>query len=247
MQTWDDERRIKKTNRHEINALKDELKLQAKIMAGMLATFWGAYLVNNVWLGDWVSRNLAIKSGTLSGLLGTMITPFLNISVPGAIMSSLMLLFLGWWVMLRDTRDFIVVHLAAMFSSGLALWLFADGAIRWVGWGGVAFGMAGYLMSSGIFERRWGSIISSGLAIALLGGLVSSMLVPGVAMGWAGLAGGFLGGVGSAAYLAKRRKKIADPIDLVGSPREHAKVQFDFSDDDAFSHLEAESRAVRRG
>ena len=46
--------------------------------------------------------------------------------------------------------------------------------------------------------------------------------------------------------MGKRRKKSADPVDLVGSVREEAKVRFDFGDeDDAISPLQAESRALR--
>ncbi len=246
MRTQEDERQIKKTNKQEIAALRAELVLQAKIMASMLGIFWGTYLVNNVWLDNWIGQNLAIQAGSFSGALGVLLTPFLHVSPWHVVSSSAALLFLGWWVMLRDTRDFFVVHIMAMLSSGALLWAFDDTSMRWFGWGGVAFGMAGYLMTSGIFERRWGSIISSVIAIALLGGLVSSALVPGAVMGYTGVLGGLLGGVASAAFLGKRRKKIADPIDLVGSPMKQAEVKFDFGDeDDAISHLQAQSRAIR--
>lgn len=247
MQTEAEKKSSQKLKQNEVQAIKAELKTQAKIMFSMLGVFWGTYLVNNVWLDNWIGQHIAIKSGTLSGLLGVVATPFLHTSIPHLIGSSIALLFLGWWVMMRDTRDFFVVHLAALVTSGAALWMFDGSEARWFGWGGIAFGMAAYLMTSGIFERRWISILSSLAAIALLGGVMfSALAVPGAIAGYAGVAGGALGGVAAAAYLGKRRKKIEDPVDLVGNYKEEAEVEFDFGEeDDAISHLQAESQRLR--
>lgn len=216
MRTLDQERFVKKTNRSEIAAIKRELKLQASIIGTFLATFSGLYFFNNVLTDGWLTRTVGLEAWSLTGLLGLVLTPFMNISFLHLIVSSILLVVLGWWVMLRDTRDFFVVHLMAMLGSGVMVWLFEASNMRWAGWGGVAFGMIGYLLTAGLFERRWGTILSSLVAVMTLGSFTFSALMPGAGGSWFGLAGGLLGGVLSAAYLGWRRKKVADPADLIG-------------------------------
>lgn len=217
MKTMEDERAHKVIVKNEMKLIKAELKLQVKVLLGFLATFWGVYLVNNVWLNNWLGRHLALEGRSLEGLLGFIATPFMHLSVGQTIASSIMLVVLGWWVMLRDTRDFFLVHLLAMLGCGAGIWLFEPGMMRWFGWGGVAMGMAGYLLTSGLFERRIGTILSSLAALLVLGLPTLSILLPGGASGsWYGVTGGFLGGVVAAAFLGWRRRKVADPADYLG-------------------------------
>lgn len=216
MKTLEDDRAHKVIVRNEIKHIKAELALQVKILGAFLATFWGVYLVNNVWLNNWIGRNIALEGRSLSGVLGFLATPFMHLSTGHVIASSILLVVLGWWVMLRDTRDFFLVHILAMLGCGAGVWLFEPGAMRWFGWGGVAMGMAGYLLTSGIFERRISTILSSVVAMFLIGSPVLFSLMPGVANSWWGVSGGFFGGVLAAAFLGWRRRKVADPADYLG-------------------------------
>ena len=70
-------------------------------------------------------------------------------------------------------------------------------------------------LTAGFFERRWGTILSSLLAVFLLGGSVLAALVPGATTSFVGVAGGLLGGVLSAAYLGWSRRKNANPDNLI--------------------------------
>lgn len=217
MRTLDQERFTKKINRAEGAAIKRELSLQAVIMAVFLAIFWGGYLVNNVLLDGWLSRHLVLQARTLEGLFGAFLTPFMHVNAFHVIGSSILLLFLGWWVMLRDTRDFFLVHFAALLGSGAMVWLFESGNIHWHGWGGIAFGMAGYLLTAGLFERRWATMLSSLVAMFVIGGWVAtSIFVPGSVGSWYGVMGGLLGGVATSAFLGWRRRDEEDPEDLIG-------------------------------
>ena len=218
MKTLNQERFIKKLNRTEVEGIKGELKVQGGIMAFILTLFWGGYLLNNVILDGWISRNLVLQARSFEGLIGAFITPFMHLSVWHVLGSSILLLVLGWWVMLRDTRDFLLVHLTSLLGCGMLVWLFETSSTHWHGWGGIAFGMAGYLLTAGIFERRWTTILSSLVAMLFIGGWVlGTIFNPAAAGSWIGLMGGLFGGVLASAFLGWRRKKEPDPEDYLGS------------------------------
>ena len=89
---------------------------------------------------------------------------------------------------------------------------------RWAGWGGILMGMLGYLVTTGFFERRWHSILSSVVAIILFGVPLLTLITTGFMAGsWVGCMGGLLGGVLTAAFLGWRRRKQEDPEDYLGS------------------------------
>ena len=217
MRTLEEERSHNVLVRNEWKHIKQELKLQVGVIVTWLTAFWGVYLVNNVMFDNWIGMRLALEARSLDGLLGLLATPFLHLNMGSLIASSILLVVLGWWVMLRDTRDFFLVHLVSMLTCGAAVWLFEPSTIRWFGWGGVAMGMAGYLLTNGLFERRIGTILSSLVAMAVLGAPVMSAVTPGAGGSWVGIVGGVLGGVLSAAFLGWRRKKKADPEDYLGN------------------------------
>lgn len=211
MRTMEEERAHNVLVRNEVKHIWWELKLQAGILGSWLAGIWGLYALNNGLLDNWIGQNFALKARSLDGLLGVLLTPFLSLTYEQAIFSSVCVLFLGWWVMLRDTRDFFVVHLTSMLTVGGAVWLFEADGTRWFGWGGIAMGMIGYLLTAGIFERRWPTILSSLAALIVLALPATFAMIPGVAQSWVAMVAGFLGGVISAAFLGSRRKASADP------------------------------------
>lgn len=238
MRTLEEERAHKVLVGNEWKHIKMELKLQVGILVTWLATFWGVYLVNNVWFDNWIGMKLALEARSFDGLLGLLATPFLHLTWDSLIVNSILLVVLGWWVMLRDTRDFFMVHLTSMLTCGALVWLFEPSMVRWFGWGGVAMGMAGYLLTSGLFERRLATILSSLAAMAVLGTPVLAAITPGVANSWWGMAGGLLGGVMTAAFLGwrRRRSRNPDPEDYLGDrlPSASELAGFDKKSDTVF-------------
>ena len=217
MRTLEEERAHGVAVRNEWTHIKRELKLQVALLAGLIGTIWALYAVNHVFTNQWLSQHMTVRPRELQGLWGLLVTPFLHMTPAHAIASSIMILFVGWWAMMRDTRDFILVHLVALLTSGAALWAFEPRMANWHGWGGIAMGMAGYLTTKGLFERRWHTVLSSLVAIALLAIPLFGILMPGGAAGsWAGCFGGFAGGVVTAAFLGWRRRRHEDPEDYLG-------------------------------
>lgn len=218
MRTLEEERAHNVLVDNEVKHIKKELKLQAFIFAGLLSTIWGTYLLNNVFTDRWIAKNLTILPRALEGIPGMFISPFVHLDLKHAIVCSIGAVVLGWWVMLRDTRDFLLVHLIALLTSGVAMWLFELQNSHWFGWGGILMGMIGYLMTTGFFERRWHAWMTSGAALFLFGLPVLVMMFTGAMAGsWVGCMGGLLGGALTAAFLGWRRRKEEDPEDYLGN------------------------------
>jgi membrane associated rhomboid family serine protease len=112
------------------------------------------------------------------------------------------LIVLGWLVMLRRTRDFIVVTLVSVLVSGLGIWLFGGANTIHLGASGVIFGLLGALLARAYFERSW---VALGLAIVaglLYGGMLWGVLPGAPGVSWLGHFFGFVGGVLAARLLA---------------------------------------------
>jgi membrane associated rhomboid family serine protease len=109
--------------------------------------------------------------------------------------ATLALLALGWLVMLRSTRGFLAVAAIAALTAGLGTWLIGGAATVHLGVSGVLFGLLGFLLSRGVFEKKLLSILGSVLGVLAFGGVLRG-LFPGTAgISWEGHLFGFLGGI----------------------------------------------------
>ena len=168
------------------------LKNQAAVLGGTLAVFWAVFVVNLLLGGSLLS--LGVIPRTMTGLRGILFAPFLHVSLSHIVANSIPFVALGWMVMLRDDRHFIPVTLAGIVGSGLTAWLLgAPGSVH-IGASGVIFGYLGFLMLSGWYARRFGSILLSVVVTLVWGTLILGMMpgTPGVS--WQAHVGGFLGG-----------------------------------------------------
>ena len=150
-------------------------------------------LVNTL-SGHWLD-GLGVHPRTLSGLWGILFAPFLHVSWGHLLANTTSLLVLGWLVMLRRTRGFLAVAGIAALTAGLGTWLIGGAATVHVGVSGVIFGLLGFLLSRGIFEKKLLSILGSILGVLAFGGALRG-LFPGIAgISWEGHLFGFLGGI----------------------------------------------------
>ena len=171
----------------------------------MVTAFWVIFIATIVSGGALLS--LGVIPRTAIGLRGIVFAPFLHAGVNHLIANSIPFLILGWLVMLRDSRHFTYVTLAAMAGSGLLSWLLgAPGSVH-IGASGLIFGYLGFLMLSGWFARSLGSILLS-IAVTIVWGGVLLGLMPGEAgISWQAHIGGFLGGV----FAARQFRKSVSP------------------------------------
>ncbi len=169
------------------------VKSQVTVLSSALGVAWVTFVGTLLSGGALLAYGIVPR--TVLGLRGILFAPFLHANLNHLVANTIPFVLLGWLVMLRDSRHFGRVTVAAMLGSGLLSWtLGAPGSIH-IGASGVIFGYLGFLMVSGWYARTFASVaLSVGVTLAW-GSLVFGVLptVPGVS--WQGHLGGFIGGV----------------------------------------------------
>jgi membrane associated rhomboid family serine protease len=187
-----------------VSSVTRALKGQATVLGGTLAVMWGVFVVNFLLGGALLT--LGVIPRTTIGLRGILFAPFLHGSLSHLVANSIPFLVLGWMVMLRDERHFILVTVAGMVGSGLMAWLLGAPGTVHIGASGVIFGYLGFLMLSGWYARSFGSIVLSVIVTLVWGSLVLGMMPGAAGISWQSHVGGFLGGV-----LAARSFRLERP------------------------------------
>ncbi len=187
-----------------IATAREKLKPQVKVLGGALVLMWAVFVATL--LSGGALQSLGVIPRTTIGLRGILFAPFLHGSLAHLIANSIPFLVLGWLVMLRDSRHFLPVTVAAMLGSGVTAWLLgAPGSVH-IGASGVIFGYLGFLILSGWFARSLASILVSLLVIVLWGGMVLGVVPGQSGISWQAHLGGFLGGVLAARMFRFDRK-----------------------------------------
>lgn len=184
--------------------VRRHLLRHAVILGAIVAALW---LIE---LFDWLVLRgaldgLGIQPRTLGGLQAIVVAPWLHAGFGHLLANTIPLIVLGWFVMLRRTTDFFVVALAALLASGLGIWLFGGASTIHLGVSGVIFGLFGYLLARGYYERSIIAIVMAVLAFLIYGGMMWGMLPLQQGVSWQGHLFGFIGGV-SVAYWQVRSK-----------------------------------------
>jgi membrane associated rhomboid family serine protease len=188
----------------ELRSITRDIGRQAAIMFGLLALLWLIEIVNAL-VFDHNLIVYGIQPRTQEGLRGILFAPFLHGSWSHLIANSAPFLALGWLVLGRSVREFVIVTIAVMLTSGIGAWMFgASGSVH-VGASGVIFGYFGFLLARGIFDRRLTSILLSLIVGTVYGYLLIGVLPTQPSVSWQGHLFGFLGGV-LVAYILSRWK-----------------------------------------
>ncbi|MBO0350485.1 rhomboid family intramembrane serine protease [Phormidium pseudopriestleyi FRX01] len=192
-------------SRNNVKAIANTLKTQILILGGFVAIMWIVQILNL-----FLFRGNLLIYGVLprhpSTLRGILFMPFLHGGFPHLIANTVPFVTLGWFVMVREIRDFWVVTAVTMLVSGLGVWVF--GSTGWhIGASGLVFGYLGYLISRGFFERNIPSILLSIIVGILYGGIIVGVLPIQAGVSWEGHLFGLIGG-GIAAWWLSRRPAI---------------------------------------
>lgn len=182
--------------------VRRHLMRHAFILGVLVAVLWGIELI------DWLVLRgaldgLGIQPRTPGGLQAIVVAPWLHAGFGHLFANTIPLVVLGWFVMLRRTSDFFIVSLAALLASGLGIWLFGGASSIHLGVSGVVFGLFGYLLARGYYERSGVAIMLALVAFLIYGGMVWGMLPLQRGISWQGHLFGCLGGV-VVAYLQVR-------------------------------------------
>ena len=191
----------------ETKAIASELKTQAAILGGSVAIFWIVEIIDQIFFSKGMGLAVyGILPRNPMGLRGILFGPFLHGNFPHLIANTIPFLTLGWFIMLQETSDFLIVTAITAIVSGLGVWLFGAPGFH-IGASGVIFGYLGFLLLRGYFERSFAAIFFSVVVAFFYGSLIAGVLPGQVGISWEGHLFGFIGGVMAAKLMARRKKK----------------------------------------
>lgn len=189
------------------NEIGRTFKTQIIILGGFVLFIW---LLEAV---DWVLGGqmdaLGIRPRTMSGLRGILLAPVLHAGFGHVAANTVTFIVLGWFVMLRSLRTFILVTLIVVLVGGLGTWLIGPSYSVHLGASGLVFGYFGYLLMRGYFERSWNAVAWSLIVAVLYGGLIFGIVPGEIGISWQMHLFGFIGGGLAAYWLSKPTIKIS--------------------------------------
>jgi membrane associated rhomboid family serine protease len=191
-----------------MRALERAAKVQAAILFTLVLLAWILELVDRVAYGGTLDR-FGIQPREVGRLWGILVAPLLHVGWVHLASNTGPFIVLGWLVLLRGIRDFVVVSVCAILIGGLGVWIFGAANSIHVGASGVVFGYLGYLLARGYFERSvWSVVLAIGAGI--LYGSVLWGLVPGQSgISWEGHLFGLVGGVAAARLLVSSQRNVS--------------------------------------
>jgi len=144
-----------------------------------------------------------IQPRVLEGLRGVVLAPLLHGGIDHLLANTVGILVFGGLVVLRARSHFWMVTIVGAIASGMGTWLFGRPAVH-IGASGVVFAYFGYLLFTGLFERRMGSLLLSVGVFLIWGPTILGVLPAAGAVSWEGHLFGFIGGMLTAWVLAGR-------------------------------------------
>ena len=200
------------SNNTNWRSIGQELKSHAYILGGLILFMWLLEVTDQFIFGTGLDA-YGVRPWSINGLRGILFAPFLHAGFPHLIANTVPFLVLGWLVMIKQVRDFVMVTLIVMIISGLGIWVFGKPSSVHLGASSLIFGYFGFLLLRGYFERSPHSIFFSVIVAVLYGGLLWGVLPGQTGISWQGHLFGFVGG-GLAAYLMAERPSLNDGDDL---------------------------------
>ena len=150
---------------------------------------------------------LAVVPRRLDGLPGVLGMPFVHDSLGHLMANTVPLIVFGLMLVVRGLRYFLGVALVVALLGGLALWAFGRNAMH-IGASGVVFGLFGFLVVRGLYERRLTSIAVTVLVTFSYGASMLIGIVPTTGpISWEAHLFGLLAGIltARAAYALDKR------------------------------------------
>ncbi len=171
----------------------------------LLALMWLFEIVDQVFLSGDLDA-LGIRPREVGGLFGILTWPLLHGGWEHLFSNTTAILVLGPLATWSRPRDFVLVIVSSWMIAGAAVWAMAGGGSTHIGASGLAFGLLGYLMLRGIFERQVWSVVVSAVLLFMYGSVLFGMvpIVAGAGISWQGHLFGFLCGVAVASIYRNR-------------------------------------------
>jgi len=178
-----------------------EFSNQIKILGSFVILIWFIEIVDAFVFGQRLLDQYGIIPQDIAGLRGIFLAPFLHGSFAHVAANTMPFLILGWFIMLRGTKQFYLVSLIAALVGGLGTWLVGNPNSVHIGASGIVFGYLGFLLFKAYFERSVAAIFLSFTAAFLYGGVLIGILPLQRGISWEGHLFGFIGGIIAAKLL----------------------------------------------
>ena len=180
------------------------------LVVAMVGLMWILEIVDIA--ADHRLDNYGIHPRDVDGLAEILSAPFLHAGFGHLISNTVPFLAMGAAIALGGLLRVGLVTLIVAVVSGLGTWLIAASNSVHLGASGVVFGYATYLVSRGIFSRRFSELAVGVVVVAIWGVGLLQGLLPQERISWQAHLFGAIGGVVAASVLAGRREaKPAGP------------------------------------
>jgi len=181
------------------NAL-EESSLESHWIWNLKAIF---FIVCVCWVAYFLSyfisiSDYGIRPRSFIGLLGVITSPFLHGSLWHLIGNSLGLLVFGCAIAIIEKKMTVTI-LQIIILGGSATWIFARNANH-IGASGLIFGLFGYLLFLGYFQKKPKFIFISIFTLCCYGSMIFGVIPGNPGVSWEGHLFGFLAGVASAKW-----------------------------------------------
>jgi membrane associated rhomboid family serine protease len=172
-----------------------------------LGLMWVVFIVDVLVSSNFVRFGISPRAA--DGLDGIVWAPFLHVSFAHLLANSVPFAVLGSVVAVSRRARFLVVGVMTAIGSGLGVWLVSPTRSVTVGASGVVFGLFGYLLSRGLFDRKLSSVLIGVGSLVFYGGMLFGVLPNRAGVSWQAHLFGLFAGVGAAALLDGRSGRTA--------------------------------------
>lgn len=187
--------------------MKSAVIQRAAVLFGGLGLVWAVSLYAFADAGALYA--LALTPRRLDGLPGVISMPFVHGSWWHLIANTMSLIPLAAIVLFRGVRYYLVTVAWIILGGGLAVWLFGREAVH-VGASGVVFGLVGFLIVRGLYERALTSLMASLAVVLLYGGTIWGIVPQGGGVSWEAHLFGLLAGAATARiFVGRSARKTA--------------------------------------
>ena len=169
------------------------------LLIGLVVTIWAVELVN-VLMGHGLAV-YGIVPRKVIGLRGIPLSPFLHGSIQHTLSNTVPLLVLGGFIAFQGRGALLRVSALVIAVGGAGVWVAGRPAIH-IGASGLVFGLFGYLVARGWYNRSIVSVLVALAVIVLYWGMLFGVLPTAGFVSWEGHLFGLIAGI-LAARLAR--------------------------------------------
>ena len=181
--------------------MKSALTRRAAVLFGGLGLVWAVSLYS--FADPSALYLLALVPRRVDGLPGVIGMPFVHGSWWHLIANTLSLIPLAAIVLVRGTRYYLTTIAWIIVVGGLGVWLLGRDAVH-VGASGLVFGLVGFLIVRGLYERALTSLLVSLVVVLLYGGTIWGIVPQGGGISWEAHLFGLIAGAATARVFVAR-------------------------------------------